>query len=30
VALVPLTWLTVRRIQSLRRERREGLFDGLC
>ena len=29
VTLVPLTWLTVRRIQSLRREQREGFFEGL-
>ena len=29
VALVPLTWLTVRRIQSLRCEQREGFFEGL-
>jgi hypothetical protein len=28
VALLPLTWLTVRRIQAARRESREGFFDG--
>jgi len=29
VALVPLTWLTVRRIRAQRRESREGLFDAI-
>lgn len=30
VVLVPLTWTTVRRIRNLRRESREGLFEGLA
>lgn len=29
VALLPLTWRTVRRIQAARPESREGFFDGL-
>jgi hypothetical protein len=28
-ALIPLTWVTVRRIRAARRESREGLFEGL-
>ena len=30
VALVPLTWVTVRRIQAARRESRDGFFEGLA